>query len=88
MVEEVNSSQDLGNWYTKDAMLSIRRFLKDKGWKLEWNARSSNRFVDALAKLTLSVGCNFFFNPENLFCIHANLTSILVADMADVYAFL
>ncbi|KAF3437451.1 hypothetical protein FNV43_RR20204 [Rhamnella rubrinervis] len=53
MVKEINAMEDPSQWDTRYLMISCRRTLSSRHWKLNWNARSSNSLADSIAKWTL-----------------------------------
>lgn len=73
-----------GEYHIRDQVLLIRKQLAVNGWSMVWNARSSNRFANALAKKAMSSLCNFSFSSSNLICLLDDLSKILMADMAGI----
>ncbi|KAF3436727.1 hypothetical protein FNV43_RR19474 [Rhamnella rubrinervis] len=62
MVKEINAMEDPSQWDTRYLMISCRRMLSLRHWKLNWNARSSNSLADSIAKWTLRSSIPFLFS--------------------------
>lgn len=81
IVRAVYSTREPCGWNFREDILKMRQILQKNCWSLSWNARSSNRFADALEKETLSSNCNFSFCFSNLEKLPADLSTVLVTDM-------
>lgn len=57
--------------------------LLDKDWKLCWNAITSNKFADFLAKMALWGDINVLFSSFNLGSLPKELSDIYVADLSE-----
>lgn len=82
-VNEINSLKDPTGWYTREAVLFVRSILAEKEWKLCWNARTSNKFADYVAKMALRGNSNVMFFSFNLGNLPKELSDIYVADLLD-----
>lgn len=55
-----------------------------EGWRIMWNARTSNRMADSLAKKSMASNCCFSFSSLNIGNIPADLEDALISDMAGI----
>lgn len=77
----VSSTRELCGWISREDILKLRQILKKNFWSLSWNAKSSNRFADALAKRVLNSNCNLSFCSSDLDILPSDLSTVLVTDM-------
>lgn len=65
-------------------MLEIRKTLAVNEWLLNWNARTTNMFADALAKKALASSYILSFCSLNLSSIPIDLENVIIFDMAGI----
>lgn len=64
--------------------MDIKRIVAAEGWRLMWNARTSNMLADSFAEKSLASNCIFSFTSLNLYSIPADLENALITYMAEI----
>lgn len=60
LVKEIISSSEPRGWDTRYLVLQCKWWFTERGWKLEWHPRCTNKVADLLAKETLKARCPYF----------------------------
>lgn len=80
-VQGVLSSTEPGGWNIRYDIIAIPNHFIEANWILIWSLRTSNRLVDAVAKLYLSWNFSMSFNDCNLNSIPNDLLNLARLDI-------
>lgn len=81
VVNDINGAQEPVGWFTRHLIPEWRSLFKQNQWSITWNARSTNRAADAVAKLSLATGTVFMFNASSLHVFPSFFTNVILDDL-------